>query len=266
MVDLDTGEVIKQFKGKTYETIKQQREYLENYNITLTNNKYGDFVWVLYDVSYEYFSDIKPQNVARLLYIVTFLDYKGYLVYDNHAIMNKKGLYKKLNISRQEADRFYKIMIQNNILIENEGKIFINNHYFYRGRIQNHITQGRCITRLYIDGVRQLYEQSSASNHKQLGYIFKILPYVNQQYNIICKNPKTQEYKKINPVSLSDVCDIIHYNKGQQSRFIKLLQTFNIHNQPLINYAYKNTKIFINPRLFYSGDKWSEVEKLGRFC
>lgn len=273
IINLDTGEIVRSFTGKTYDTIRQQRQYLEKYNAKLMDNNCRDFIWILYDVSQELYPNIQPQDITRLMYIVTYLGYEGYLVYDNHISMNKKGVYNKLNISRQQCDRFYQTMIDNNIFIEQNNKIYINQECFSRGRIYQAIKYKKDIIKLYTNTVRNIYEKIPVQSHKHFGYIFKILPFVNQQYNIVCKNPQEQKYSEIEPLSLDELCDIIHYTSKQRNKIIKELKTdFNINGQPLVRHIihktmYKNgnTKmLFINPKIYHVGDKWKKLSFWGQ--
>ena len=266
IINTDTGEIVR--KIKTQDVVRQQHDFLKRKE-KLYKNSNKKFIWVLYDGLCEYYPDIKPQNITRLMYIVTYLSYEGYLINDNHTYMNKKSLYKKLNISRQEADRFYKDMIDNNIFVKHDNKIYVNDNCFSKGNIYKSSKYRRNITKIYVDYIRNIYTNCPVSSHKHLGYIFKIMPYVHIQYNILCKNPHEKKYSKILPLSLEDFCRIIHYSKAKKNRVLQeLASRFNINGQPLLNYVEATNKtkcIFIHPNVFYAGDKPRIVCALGKF-
>ena len=265
---MDTGEIVQEIKGKTPDIIRQQHDFLKRKEKLCKNNN-KKFIWVLYDGLCEYYPDIKPQNITRLIYIVTYLNYDGYLMNDNHIYMDKKNLYKKLNISRQEADRFYKDMITNNIFVQHNNRIYVNDNCFSKGYIHKSSKYKRSITKIYIDHIRNIYTNCEVSSHKHLGYIFKIMPYVHVQYNIVCKNPHEKTYSKIIPLSLDDFCEIIHYSKTKKNRVVQeLISRFRINGQPILNYVAMNNKtkcIFIHPNVYYAGEKSRTVYLLGKF-
>lgn len=270
VVDLDTGEIIQKIRTRTYKTAKQQKLYVQKYAKVKKENEGKHFIWVLYEPSKEYFPAIKPQNIARLMFLVSYLGYEGFLVHNNYKAINKRGVCKKLNLSRRQCDSFLKEMSVNNILIEDNEKIYINSSYFYRGDIRDVQKYGKGITRLYINAIREIYATTSADSHKHLGYIFKVLPFANEQYNVLCKNPKEKDYAKIKPVSLEDMCNIIHYNPRQRYRLArKLCDGFYINDKPLIRFVTTKSnpnceKILISSVLYHSGDKRGKTGFLGK--
>lgn len=274
LVDLETGEILENFRGKTLKTIQQQREYLVKYNEVLTNNKYGDFVWCLYDISKEYLPNVKPQNITRMMYIVSYLGYDGYLVYDNGHAITKQGILKILGVSRTQFEEFYDEMINNDIFIEQNNKIYINTYYFYKGGINKITKHKKSIIRIYSGSIKEIYESIPVSLHKHLGYIFKIIPFVNIHYNILCKNPLEDVYENIQPLSLSEFCDIIHYTENNRSKIIsKLCNEFYINRRRIINFVYykperKNINercIIINSKIYHSKENWELINGLGKF-
>ena len=268
IINMDTGEIVQKIKGKTQDVTRQQYDFLKRRE-KLCKNYNQKFIWVLYDGLCEYYPDIKPQSITKLMYIVTYLGYKGYLAHDNHNIITKKDIYTKLNISRQQGDRFYKEMIQNDIFIEQDSKIYINESCFCRGDIEKTIKYRKGVTRIFSNNIRMLYKNTPISHHGRLGYLFKTIPYAHKQYNILCKNPYQEKFSQINPLSLDEFCDIIHYTKTNKRILIQeICKNIHINKQPLISYeAYKNSpsKLFINPNLFYAGDNPKAVNTLGRF-
>ena len=60
------------------------------------------------------------------------------------------------------------------------------------------------------------------SKHTNLGYIFKLIPYVNCEYNIICHNPLEKDLDLIEPMTVGEFCEAIGYDKTNASRLIKI--------------------------------------------
>lgn len=292
-IDTKTGEVV-DFSGKTiYIQTQEERDKAKEYfkdikakqeEIKIINQQYeeyGNFIWSVYGMNELLFPELKPSTITRLIYLSTFLNYDGQLMKNSKNIMTKESLFNVLNLSRKETDRFYNEVIKNNILIcENDG-LFLNTDIFGKGKLTDSkvgvmAEKNKYITRLYINGVRELYSKSTPRSHKTLSYLFQVLPYVNREYNIVSHNPLETNLKEIKSMSLGEFCETIGYEKSNSTRLFKILfePQFDVGGGEIktaMRYVVdkglsKETySMFINPRVFYAGNKWKEVEILGKF-
>lgn len=242
--------------------------------------QYGKFVWNIYSVSKNTFPDLKASYVTRLMFLATYIGYDGRIVDCKNCSLSKLQIKSLLNVSDGEFKRFYKSMKDNKILIEETDGIKINQDLFKRGNLNKQelaiLTQDeKYITRIYIKAVRSLYNKATITSHKTLGYIFQIMPYVNRQYNICCKNPLETDLSKIEKMTLGEFCDVIGYDKNQVSRLCNVLfePQFEINGEVKTAMRYvvdkgfdkKSYSMFINPNVYYAGDRWNEVKVLGQF-
>lgn len=290
ILDIDTGEIIDESKIYSYQTLENRQKQLkylkykkecelQSQEINEKFKEYGSFVWNVYNVSQQNFSNLKASNITRLMFLSTYLHYNGYLMYNQRTVMNKKNMNQLLKLSEREFQYFYKDITKNNILKEKEDRLYINQNIFRKGnlsksKIVKFIQQDKFITRLYIDGVRKLYMASTPHSHKTLSYIFQILPYVNRQYNIVCLNPLEENLDNIQCMSLGEFCNSINYDSHNIRQLQKNLfePTFDIHGKITnaiccVSKGLNNSdcRIFINPMVYYAGDKWKDVEILGKF-
>lgn len=288
--DIDTGEVIDESKIYSYQTLdnrQKQLKYLkskreceeQSQQINEKFKEYGSFVWNVYNISQQNFVNLKASNITRLMFLSTYLNYNGYLMFNQRTVMNKKNMNQLLGLSEREFQYFFKDITKNNILKVKDDRLYINQDIFGKGnlsksKITKFIQQDKFITRLYIDGVRKLYITSTPHSHKTLSYIFRILPYVNRQYNIVCFNPLEENLDNIQCMSLGEFCNSINYNSHNIRQLQKNLfePTFNIHGKITnaiccVSKGLNNSdcRIFINPRVYYAGDQWKRVEVLGGF-
>ena len=278
IIDKETGEILEEGVFRSYKQIKKSAEYFEIKNIkeekqSLTMKEYGNFIWILYRVQENYNDLINPSNLSKLMFVSTYLGYSGYLVFSNGKLIDKAKLRELLMISVVEYNKFYKEMLLKEIIIEKDNKIYINEHLFFKGKIDKlPFTINKNITRLYINSIREIYNKTNIKSHKQLSYIFKILPYVNIKYNIICFNPLEDNLEKLQPMNFLDFCDTINYNKSNYRNLKKIFkECYSIQNEYIISFVSNNnnildTTLFINPRLYYAGNNWDKVEILGFFC
>lgn len=235
------------------------------------NNPLGNFYFI--PIS-EQFANIPPETVTRLIYLNTFVGYDNKLMLTERTPMKRKDLAKILNVSKSTISRFWKEVSPAYITESDSGLIFSNNIIFKRGSIKT--TKGYVqYQKFYINGIRKLYEATERNNHRQLGYLFKLLPFINLEYNMLCYNPLETAIEKIELISIADFCkmigyDIAHLNKlmyiyrsiqfdvgGRYERFCAI--TYDGVNK-------NNAKIFVNPHILYCGSDYNRVEILGAFC
>lgn len=265
-------------KKEYYKKLKKKQE--ENKIINQKYEEYGAFIWSIYNISEKTFPQLKPSNITRIMFLSTYLHYDGYLAFSKNKPLSKDDVFQLLKISQREFYNFYNEMIDNKIFYLKDDKIYINEKMFSKGKLDSKktaefIQDNKYITRLYIDGVRELYNKSTPRSHKTLSYLFQILPYVNRQYNIVCFNPLETDLKLVQNMRLGEFCEIIKYDKTHAKRLFTILfdPQFKIDGQIKTAMRYVVDKsfdkqtysMFINPRVYYAGDKWQEVEVLGKF-
>lgn len=238
----------------------------------LQSEELGKFIFVLSD---ERFERIAPETVTRLIYLNTFLWWNdNRLMLSQRTQMQRKDLARVLMVSNATVSRFWKEVSPQYIIEAEDGLVFTNEYIFKRGRLKqkNEYSQYQ---KIYIDGVRKLYETTDKRNHRQLGYLFKLLPFINVEFNLLCFNPLETELEKVELLSVSEFCmligfDVKHFNKlfsiyrdvcfnvnGRQERFCAI--TYDGINK-------SDAKICINPHILYSGSDYNRVEILGAFC
>ena len=109
---------------------------------------------------------------------------------------------------------------------------------------------------------RLMYLSTKINQHKLLGYVFMMLPYVNIRYNILCYNPFENVMDFIIPITMNNFCDYIGVGTEQVNRFRKNIETiiftFNGREQHFLcfilsaNVENKNHgMIMINPNILY---------------
>ena len=267
------------YKGKT---ISDAYSYFDAARQkTADRYNHEKFVYYLHSRHSNILHDMQPSHITRLIYIATYLSYDGMLITNSYTPMNKDNVEKLMCISKMSFYIFWKDMIQREIFIEKDDGIYLNEDIFFRGKLTNRkayhrLADNTIATRLYVTGIRKLYERSTPHSHKTLSYIFQILPYVNKQYNIICKNPLEEDYDLIEPMTLGEFADVIGYNKKNVGRLANLLlePTFDIQeDEDVTAIRYVITKslkkesmmMFINPRVYYAGDYADKVKALGVF-
>lgn len=235
-----------------------------------TNAPLGQFCLV--ETSQD-FPDLSPQTAARLVYLATFSDYTSGGV--NKLLKNTKtktpitrnDLSGIMGLSRQATDKFYNAVSPKYLIQSDDGTLSINGSIFLRGKLKR--KQYDPYQKLYVDGIRKLYSMAKPSQHRYLGYVFKMLPHINLEYNVLCHNPFESNLDDVQLMTTDEFCEIIGYDISNWHRLDTIYKNlrFDVNNEQVRFCAFvTDGGIFVNPRVLYNGSNFSRVEVFGLFC
>ena len=236
LVSLQEGDVVRR---------KKQIEYAR---IAYDAKKNGNFVWLLFNYGKDLFPNISAANLTRLMYAATFCDADG-------RIMSKQSLRDQMKLNRARWSEFWKEMIDNDILYEKDNMVYVRQEFVAKGSIDTN----KNYTRLFCEYVQQLYEGcDSSSAHKQLSYIFKIIPFINRRTNTVCLNPLEQNEHNVQPMRLGDFCDAVGYDRKNARRLAKELLDIRINGELAVGFFVssmdeKTWLLVANPKLYFGG-------------
>jgi len=210
---------------------------------------------------------IKPDELTKLIFISTYMDYENKLMFNKKIPMTKKNMNDLLNLSTGNYYEFYNTMINSKLFVYKKGYIYLNNNIFAKGDIKQTDIKTNKI-RLYAEGIRSIYKQAKPAEHKSLSYIFQAIPFINIDYNTICHNPLQCDIGKIKPMLITDFSKIISYDTSQTCRLKTILKKIRLNGKIVFSFIVNDngTFMYINPKVYYAGDKWDKVEILGEFC
>ena len=155
--------------------LEEKRNNDEEKKIRRTiTNKIGNFFFIMQN---ECFDGISPENVTRLIYLLTYLNYDGKLMLTERKQITKAHLEKLLNVSNSTVNRFLNETLQNYLSLNENGLSVNNQNIIFKGKIKRHLLYDK-YQKFYIDSIRTLYKQVKTKNHNKLGYIFKLLPFL----------------------------------------------------------------------------------------
>ena len=219
----------------------------------------------------EEFKDLTPQAATRLIYLSTFTRYAdNKLMKTKRSPMKMADLPEVLMLSKRTTERFVNEVLQTNpayLEEDKDGELVIQKKIF-----KHHLNNDGFHYRFYNDGVRKLYDTVQNNNHAHLGYVFKMLPYINIDTNILCWNPYETAPEKIDKMTFREFAKQIGYdtnnihklyqiyhdlrfNTGQRyERFCKLIE-----GEAFIR---GESYLCVNPRVLYGGRESERVKLL----
>lgn len=216
------------------------------------------------------FANLRPATVSRLVFLATFLRYKEDCLYrTKRTPMHRTDLPQILKISRLTSDRFMEEVCPNYIREDSEGNLHMNSKVFFYGPVSKEMGAHQ---KIYMRAVKALYNCTSTSNLKHIGYLFKMLPFVNIEHNILCHNPYTPNTNEAEPMNLQEFCEKVGLAsdrstvtrlKGAYASLVFELdgKLYNFCSLQSTNHG-EGLVIYINPRILYSGSDYEGMRLL----
>lgn len=272
-VNSNTGEVITGAIILTPEMQKEiRRKNKEKEMYSIQYKEYGNFYWLFYEVRKDLFNKkIEGATISRLMYLATYMAYEDNILYNKDKTPIKKSeLGNVLKLKDDTARKFINECVEKNLIIFREdGKISISNEYFKKGKFykEDYINE-KSIIRVYCKGICELYENcKDPSQHKSLSHLFLLIPYANRAYNIICKNPMEEKKSRIKFLDMDEICEIVGYSKKNKVRLKNEMKKLEINGRVAFRWLDDKygSRAFINPAVYYAGNKHSDVYILGQF-
>lgn len=281
LTDPNTGEMIELPAGTSI-TTPDEREHIKKIMSIKNENKKnteivaattkslcGDFYWNVYAPSGSFMSDITDETLAKIMYLITYIDYETNLlvkyVGSGHKKenMNKKDVFNIMRLSERTFDKFWGNLINNKIITVLDNGSLMVCEQFSKGNLKIKNKKDMVAMKIFTHAVRYVYENIDVRTHKNLSYIFRLIPYINLKYNVLCENPLETDSNKIERMTAKKLCEKLGLDTTHQTRLINSLFKLrfidiNGDSRSVITVItnYKNNErrnfISINPQ-FYSG-------------
>lgn len=276
VTDMETGELYSDVQVVSKEDMDRKKKYFEQQQkyiykglgIREKYKEHGSFVWLLYNAGKALDLGIAPDDLTRLIFISTYMDYNNRLMLAENRLMRKSDVQKILKTSEKTFYRFWKAITDVGLLeVQTDTEeLYLNTEIFRRGSAIKNEDVDR--VRLYRRSIRTLYNQAKVREHKLLSYLFQAIPFVNINYNIICHNPTETDLDLIEPMTMGDYCNIIGYSADNCRRLKTLLKKLMLNKTIVFSFVDNANGLFcyINPNVYYAGNNWDKVEVLGEFC
>lgn len=215
---------------------------------------YGSFYFNFYNRI-----KIESQFLFRFMFVCSYMNYDNYL--SNGVRLMKEDEFKNLlRLSDSEYYRTRKCFLENELISVNEkGNILINNKLCKKGEISK--AKNVEVIRMFNNAIQELYNKALPREHKKLSLLIEVLPYINYRYNIVCSNPKENNIELIKPLKVSELCELLGYDKSNSNRLKRMLLSLKVCNEEVVGIFEKSCgkSIFINPRIYYKGNDENEL-------
>lgn len=276
------GETIKVIKNLTPKQIAiiNQKNDLKSHCKEL-----GGYLHVCYVKNQLLFNalNLKPATISRFLYLATYIDYnnreENVLVKhgkDNKIeYMTKKDIRKVLKLGEKAFYDFLKEVKEKELFFEENKKFYLNPKYVNKGR--NNFKNKEYI-RMFIDTTRELYENCTPRQHRQLSYVYQLLPFLHYESNILCKNPQEKEIELLDKLHFTDISRMLGLSDDSKSisnlkkdlrRFYVTLSDKKYYFLCDITIGYGDKKenyYVVNPYVVWKGTNIENAKAIIKYC
>lgn len=245
---------------------ERKRKWIEEKESNAKKIRSNDpFVFIKKELS---FKGIPPAMITRLIYLSTYMQYEGNkLMLSTRKAMTRKDLATVLGISPRNAVNFLDCLSPDFITEDATGAMILNEEIFNRGK-RGRGNRTPC-ERIFQKGVRKLYESARGKYHKQMGYLFELLPYISIEYNVLCRNSYEKDIQNVELLSIAEFCKLIGYSLENIDKLRKIYSTIRFpvgdHQELFCKMIYDGVHsndaiVCINPNILYSGSNPRRIE------
>lgn len=271
-IDVETGEVVLGIQMTDEEGRKRRKFYFDKQNDKEIRRKdHGPLgCFYLATCRSNQFDGLAPQEVTRLIFLASYMGFDGRLMLTERTPMTVSDLQEVLHLSKSTTCRFWQAVKDRFILEQANGSLLVTS-LFLRGRVKG--VKER-LTKFFVDGVRLVYQHTSVSQHKALGYVFQILELMSVEFNILCSNPSETDLRAVQPISIKEFCKLAGYDASQSTRLVRSLSNIKLpinnseqHLFALVSIGnmQNDQYIVVNPRILYGGHNHEKVDVLAAF-
>lgn len=215
----------------------------------------------------EFLNGISPVDAARLIRLVISVKWL-----DSFSVnaLECSNIAAELNVSMNTAYSFMHTLkdyfCTNDINIIADGIKDLYKVYGLKGKdVYTASMENRRYIKIYCDTYKDLYASVSGKKLSYVGYIVKLLPYLNTQWNTPCRNIGEDRIGNAGIMGDEDIADVLNISTQHWRRNVLpnlLMLRMNVDGEMLPAVAVCGNSVVVSPHLFYAGNRDTEVDEI----
>lgn len=242
IVDNKTGEVVKELKaGDRIISKKQAESYKNKAGTDKRHFSFGKMKKMK-----EVAEKLDAKKCGYIVKLLPFMQYgTGYLLKEDGSVMKTKtdlgnGLGVKKVASR---NKIIDALIEVSAIEVDENGYKMNPDI----HIRNAVT-GNELIKLFKTTLEKL---SNDLKPAELGYLYKLLPYVHYQTNLVCSDPFEENPENLFFLNQASLGELLGLEHKEIKNFITKLRKKGVIAEALNESDARNKKYYVNPYIFY---------------
>ena len=243
-VDANTAEIITD--GTYYVRSRKQDEAYRR--ITDKEGRSPSFFWNRMERLPFVADTLTFAQSGHLLILSSFIDYDGLLVKseNDQTPMSTDDMRKVLRLDKSKRSTFYDFLdacLSHGIITESgDGRFYITQHFHFRGK-----TEGERVVKTYITRLREMFKEVSAHD---IGLLYRMIPYIHVETNMLCANPEEKIPKYIRKFNRKELADAVGVDPQVVSRSVRRMVFDGKSVFAKITTATDGTFYMLNPAIF----------------
>ncbi|MFB9762484.1 hypothetical protein [Ectobacillus funiculus] len=238
--DQTTGEIVGAFdSNKQYIRSKDSDEaykrYLAKQQERLQDKRHFSFA----DMNgiQEVIASISTVHCGYLLLLQCYMEFET-----GELALSRQEMWKALNVTESTFKRFWGEMRKYGIITESNSKYYVNPNYHFRGK-----TKQENVIKVFATPLKQIAKELTAS---ELGFLYKLLPFVHYETNMICADPFSAP-EQIQFLNKTQISRLVEMEEKKASRTIDKLRRAGVLAETT-RQDDKRDKIYtLNPYIFF---------------
>lgn len=197
-------------------------------------------------------SVLTSAQCGYLLVLSTYITYDGLIVNNERdaSPMNQAGMLKALQLresQRSTLTDFLAQCIDHGIMRRDSNGYYIADGFHVRGNPPNDR-----VVRSYITKLR---EMASENKPEQLGFIYKLLPYIHKTSNMLCENPNELQPSKVRKLNRKRLAELAGVSPVYVTQLTRRMTFKGKSVFAKITTATDGTFYMLNPSIFRRADR-----------
>jgi hypothetical protein len=233
LVDRSTGELIDM--DKFYLRSRKSDEAFRRIKETQTDNRH--------------FSFANMDNIPEIIQLLSnvhcgyLLILQSYVEFCTGKIkISRKQMPKALGKSEATFKRFWSVVCDNGIISNNNGEYYMNERYHFRQR-----TKSQRVIKIFFTPLKQLREVLQPA---ELGFIYKLLPFVDYSTNMICCDP-TAYSEDIRFLNKTQIASLVGMEQKKAFKILDKLRDARVIVETPNRNNKRDRSYTLNPYVFY---------------
>ncbi|CDQ38920.1 hypothetical protein [Virgibacillus salexigens] len=244
MIDADTGEII---EVSSYRTPEQDKAYREIKKKETAKNR-ADNPFIFTEMNIGGLEVLNNKDLGYYLILQTYIDYKNMIksTTDSNLPMTREQMQEVLKISSNKTlVNLVKRFKKQGLLYEEKvglyGKqhkaFFIADKYCFRKGISGDSRKRKTdkAVKVFMSSLQEVYAQGDFKP-ADIGFIYKVIPFVHYDSNYLVKNPNERDYSKAEYLTIDDLAQVQGLSRQKTA-------------QKLTNLVYDNKYVFARTKV-----------------
>lgn len=257
--DLETGEIVEgNLKTKQMQEIIDNEKRKQTIKDAQGTEKHS-FYFANMETAKEITKMLTQKELGYFLVMQCYINYDNMLKMDNEAKlpMTKPELMKVLKIKKPHTvNALIKHFVELGLVIEGStdlyGKqykaFFLDKKYCFRKDVNSRSSVKKTV-KVFMDTVKELYAEGKIKP-ADVGFVYKIIPFVNYHHNLITANPYEKDATKDEALSIVNIARALEMDAKEVAKKLNSVKWGNMSVFARIKVG-KETMIKVNPLVIW---------------